>query len=137
MKDDTAVGDGCGDLQVGREEKQVGDEAGGDATAFVVDTQESGGGGGDGGQGFGKRAAGVADQIAQGLVNGQHAAGQGAVGEAAVFFADEDFEIFEPVLAGGHAQSANGVADQIETRAAFGSPDEPDQGGVDVDAIGD
>ena len=66
------------------------------------------------------------DEVAHGLVEAEHASGQGAAREAARRFVHDYLAVSERVIAGGHAEGGHGIGDQVYAARAPGFPDEGD-----------
>src|SRR5271163_1573775 len=116
-------------------EIEVGGKAGSDA-AEVRHPEHLGGvarGQVDGG---GEWSAGEALQVVDGLVHGEHTAGQGAAGEADAVL-ELDGEVAEGVGAVGHAGGGHAVGDQDGAVLALYLEPEADEDGIDVDAVAD
>ena len=104
--DDLAGRDGRLDAQVGRQQHQVGGEAGRDPSALAVQAEQLRGRGRHRLERLGQRAARDLDQVAQRLVQRQDAAGQRAVGQAGAGRVDDDFVVAQQVRAGGMPSAA-------------------------------
>jgi len=103
---------------------------------MAAEAGHGGGVGGEQGQGLFERRAGELDEVSQGAVEREQAAGEdSADGGAAA--GDLYGEAAELVFAVGHSSRAHGVCDENGAGRPFGAGPQPDQFGSDVDAVAD
>jgi hypothetical protein len=80
--------------------------------------------------------AGEAEEVGEGAVEGEDAAGEDVAGGGAAV-GDGDGEAAEAVVAVGHAGGAHGVGDEDGAVGAFGARPDADDFGGGVDAVAD